>query len=128
MYRLSQKRNIVEYLKETLEKKVKVYKFKSQSSPGTRGNWWQIAFIIFFAFFSRREKQSLERYLKEVPTVEEHQKLNKTISLKLGKFHLNFLDIIIKKTRRYLLNISYFKRLKVFQRTCKLSYTTCSRH
>ena len=30
--------------------------------------------------FHRREKQSLERYLKEVPTVEEHQKLNKTIS------------------------------------------------
>lgn len=27
----------------------------------------------------RREKQSLERYLKEVPTVEEYQKLNKTL-------------------------------------------------
>ena len=38
--------------------------------------------IFFFTFFARREKQSLERYLKEVPTVEEHQKLNKTISLK----------------------------------------------
>ncbi|XP_058952462.2 centrosomal protein of 85 kDa-like [Pocillopora verrucosa] len=27
----------------------------------------------------KREKQSLERYLKEVPTVEEYQKLNKTL-------------------------------------------------
>ncbi|XP_078375266.1 centrosomal protein of 85 kDa-like [Oculina patagonica] len=27
----------------------------------------------------KREKQSLERYLKEVPTVEEHQKLKKTL-------------------------------------------------
>lgn len=27
----------------------------------------------------KREKQSLERYLKDVPTVEEHQKLNKTL-------------------------------------------------
>ena len=33
-----------------------------------------------FVLYSRREKQSLERYLKDVPTVEEHQKLNKTIS------------------------------------------------
>ena len=56
-----------------------------------------LLFFFIFAFFTRREKQSLERYLKEVPTVEEHQKLNKTISLKLCKFHLNFLDIIIKK-------------------------------
>ena len=35
----------------------------------------------FCLFVNRREKQSLERYLKEVPTVEEYQKLNKTISL-----------------------------------------------
>ena len=35
--------------------------------------------------FNRREKQSLERYLKDVPTVEEHQKLNKTISFNQTK-------------------------------------------
>ena len=34
---------------------------------------------------NRREKQSLERYLKDVPTVEEHQKLNKTISFNQTK-------------------------------------------
>ncbi|XP_020626663.1 centrosomal protein of 85 kDa-like [Orbicella faveolata] len=40
-----------------------------------------MAYCLFFVlpFFTRREKQSLERYLKEVPTVEEHQKLNKTL-------------------------------------------------
>ncbi|XP_022781815.1 centrosomal protein of 85 kDa-like [Stylophora pistillata] len=37
-------------------------------------------FLVTFLFvFDRREKQSLERYLKEVPTVEEYQKLNKTL-------------------------------------------------
>ena len=36
--------------------------------------------LLVVSVFNRREKQSLERYLKDVPTVEEHQKLTKTIS------------------------------------------------
>ena len=48
-----------------------------------RGN--VLSKVLVFTFFNcsvflRREKQSLERYLKDVPTVEEHQKLTKTIS------------------------------------------------
>lgn len=37
--------------------------------------------FVCVCVLDRREKQSLERYLKEVPTVEEYQKLNKTISI-----------------------------------------------
>ena len=113
MQRLWQKRNIVEYLMADLEKERQIVQVQTQSPPVTCSNRWHIAFIFIFAFFTRREKQSLERYLKEVPTVEEHQKLNKTISLKLCKFHINFLDII-KRTRRYLLNIVILRGWKSF--------------
>ena len=50
-----------------------------------------------------------------MPTVEEHQKLNKTISLKLCKFRLNFLDIITK-----LSDICYYR---VIPRVADISLT-----
>ena len=68
-------------------KRVHLYKLLSQPSLVSLVAIHGI--LIFFAYFARREKQSLERYLKDVPTVEEHEKLNKTISLKYCKFIQN---------------------------------------